>query len=632
MPDIFDLNAMRHLTLENDMARVKEGSSPLEEARQKTLAADMGRVKEMREPWEGLREKYGFDLSPEEYTRFGMYMDHGMLKEDDLVKIVTARAISQGLGRMGIEVPESNVYQNLEAYKTSILGKSILGDNEAPRTPIGDLDAIARSLKNGFITLDNGRLGIERAIAMGQKDKEVLRAIEERIRVNNEKAARNTDFQKRNIFTTIGKATAEMLPYSLATVAAGLGGWPIGIAGSFLVSGGVAAGNVFNTLIDDINADYEPALGISIGVGAVIGIAESLFGEAASLLSEITGAKTVIKSFSRSAAKAAADRVGSRVGKAAVNRLAPFAGALAMETLMNGAEEFVEEWASIGAEELAYQLSENGVKPGRDYLNRSIQAFKGGMLGSIFLSAPGAWGSANATVKNIKALKTAAEAAESFKEFEELSKENPYYKDLSSKEKEEVYSKARQKREMEEKALVERNRKEKPAASPEPVEAAPREARRKEGGSLHYKTRAVDIADNGTVSSVMTVGDPQSGNRYGQIDYRLNENELVIDRVNFASWLTDKEEVIHDALIELAAENKQAGNIVWNTENAIEMDIRDRVIKENPFGNSLQWFDPDMDAGEVKTDLEALVEQKLKGRNKGPKARTVGKICNRPTD
>ena len=80
----------------------------------------------------------------------------------------------------------------------------------------------------------------------------------------------------------------------------------------------------------------------------------------------------------------------------------------------------------------------------------------------------------------------------------------------------------------------------------------------------------------------------------------MDDTFLVINRADFASYLTDREEVIHDALLALAAENRNIRDIIWETEDPLEMDMRDRIIRENPFNKSMQWFDPDMDPAETR--------------------------------
>ena len=139
------------------------------------------------------------------------------------------------------------------------------------------------------------------------------------------------------------------------------------------------------------------------------------------------------------------------------------------------------------------------------------------------------------------------------------------------------------------------------SVAPLPTEAAPAAARRDEDGSLYTKITSRRTDADGYEEARLSIGDPWTGDSYGGISYRQDDNTIIIDSVDVPAYITNREEVIHDAVLDLAAQNKGA-DIEWNPVTPELLNIKDELIAGNPLGEGkgLQWFDAAADVSETR--------------------------------
>jgi hypothetical protein len=403
----------------------------------------------------------------------------------------------------------------------------------------------------------------------------------------------------RNWFLEGLKGLGQSWAFTASGAAAGaLGGLvnpALGVVSAALVSSADMTGLEYVSLLDQ-GVDDATARKVAIASGAIQGIIEAGLGDVAALGSRTGIGQWIFKRLHYS-------------GK--IGAVARVLAARPIDNLMEGVEEAAQELASQAFTELAKTETEKkfGVVLGRDTPEEKrraiVESFKGGFLTSMITGVPILLREGAVTRKEAQFLREAQLHSPDLKTLKENLTDFSGFRGMTKDTKNEIienlWNKAEEDRNRARQAQdADNTNAAKPIDTDEPGELNPAPARRLDDGQLYYNIRTDDVED-GVAGAVMTIADTKSGKRYGTIDYHVADNSLVIDRANMSSYLTDRGEVIHDALVNLMAENRNIRDIVWETANPLEMDMRDRIIGENPFGKNLQWFDQDMDVNETRT-------------------------------
>jgi hypothetical protein len=428
----------------------------------------------------------------------------------------------------------------------------------------------------------------------------------------------------RNWFLEGLKGLGESWAFTAKSSAAGaLGGLinpALGVVSAAAVSAADLAGLEYVSLLDQ-GVDRDTALRIAWASGAIQGIIEAVLGDVAALGSRTGIGQMIFKKLHYS-------------GK--IGAVARAFAARPIDSLMEGAEEAAQELASQAFTELAKTETEQrfGVRLDRDTPEEKrqavIESFKGGLLTAMVTGVPIMIREGAITARETRAIREIQIAAPDYESLTKSLDGLGAFRGMTKETKEEIFQGLWERREEEIRGAEQKRRDSgarKQFDPDEPSEFNPAPARRLEDGGLYYTTRTDDVEGDAAAAS-LTVGDPKTGRSYGRIDYHSDGETLEINRVDFAPYLTDREEVIRDAVVALAAENRDIKDIIWETEDPLEMDIRDRIIRENPFNKNMQWFDPDMDPGETRA-AAAIAGELRKFNLDGEKTRIATHIVYR---
>lgn len=498
--------------------------------------------------------------------------------------------------------PLTDTYENLETYNQVWLGKAF--------TPKTDVKAIADSMALGMASMEYNTLGA-RLKAAGGEDPEIEAQLAEALK----KMEKLQDNVPRPWYVEAVKMGAQSLPYTALAAGAGiatagLGAAMVGTAGgsaalmAAVKAGASIAGSGAASYAMMEGAEYADlrAQGVRHDIAAPVssisaliqaGI-ESSLGNVAGAASKI--GKTQVQTITGAVVKKLfiSGRTGA-LGKA----LMGYAG----EAIEEGAEELLQSLTSSAALEISAKLQKEGVqtKDAEQVAHEAIESFKGGFLASLVLGIPGSVTEYRGTVSEAGRV---AELARTFDEktfLSEVGRMNlSLFEGMNEEQKTEALStvwKAQQGRKGEKKPAID----EKVTDMTGPSIARPGPARRLDDGSLYVKAVDQGTREGLIEEAKLQIGDPKSGTKYGEVRYRIDADTVIVDNVSAVNYLTDKSEVIHDALVELGAQHPGMA-IEWNTTNPELETIRERLIAENPRGreSGLQWFDTDSDVTQTR--------------------------------
>ena len=303
--------------------------------------------------------------------------------------LLTAVAFSEN---MGISVKDA--MQNLD----SLIEAQFF-------TPVPKGKTAAKAVKDSFylgtLTLDRGHLGTK-LMAQTPGSEEYNATLKQLQEIDAEMAERQ-DWMARPWYTELLKFSAQTLPYSMESMAAGgLGAGLVAVAGSLIpgaaplialsgIAAGVArfgqgfaveSGNLYYDLVSQ-GIDDNVARGVASGYGVLAATIEQALGGTVSRV--LNGAGIPVKSV---ASKLTARMISSG---ALTNAAAKFAATYGTDVFMNGAEEFLQSFSSNAATNLAYVLSDlKAPKSVNDMLSEAWDEGVAGVAGSLFLGGFGA--------------------------------------------------------------------------------------------------------------------------------------------------------------------------------------------------------------------------------------------------
>lgn len=479
--------------------------------------------------------------------------------------------------------PITDTYENLESYHSAWIGKSF--------TPKTSVKAIADSMALGVASLDYNNLGA-RLKAAGGSDPEIEAQLAESLK----KMERLQDNVPRPWYIDAVKMGAQSLPYT--AIAAGAGIATAGIGGAIAGSAGasaalMAAVKAGASIVGSGAASYAMMEGAEYADLRAQGVRHDIAAPVSSISALIqAGIEASLGNVAGAASKIGQTQVQTITGAVAKKlfvsgRTGALGKALmgyAGEAIEEGAEDLLQSLASSAALEISARLQKDGVetKTAEQVAKEAMENFKGGFLSSLVLGVPG-------TVTDYRGNATearrVADLARTFDEktFKaEASQMNlSMLEGMNDTQKQEALTsiwKAQQGRKGTQKPIDNKF-----VDISGPSVAKPGPARRKDDGTLYVKAVDKGTGEGLIEQAKLQIGDPKSGAKYGEVKYRIDGDTVLVENVSAAQYLTDKTEVIHDALVELGAQHPGM-NIEWNPASPELESVRDRLVAENPAG------------------------------------------------
>ena len=337
--------------------------------------------------------------------------------------LLTAVAFSEN---MGISVKDA--MQNLD----SLIEAQFF-------TPVPKGKTAAKAVKDSFylgtLTLDRGHLGTK-LMAQTPGSEEYNATLKQLQEIDAEMAERQ-DWMARPWYTELLKFSAQTLPYSMESMAAGgLGAGLVAVAGSLIpgaaplialsgIAAGVArfgqgfaveSGNLYYDLVSQ-GIDDNVARGVASGYGVLAATIEQALGGTVSRV--LNGAGIPVKSV---ASKLTARMISSG---ALTNATAKFAATYGTDLFMQGAEEFLQSFSSNAATNLAYVLSDmKAPKSVNDMLSEAWNEGVAGVAGSLFLGGFGAGLDVRMNAKQGIGISNAAQNIHSKAQYENVVSKN----------------------------------------------------------------------------------------------------------------------------------------------------------------------------------------------------------------
>lgn len=530
------------------------------------------------------RQRYNVLVSDEEYEQMGKVIANAPNPEDESYKVALASQYSKWYG-----IPLSEAYANADVYTEAYMGRKFgEGDHK------GAFEAVTDAFVMGNNTVRMGELGNLIRDAMTDGDTESLDVyLKEYKALAAENEARQ-DNTPRNIIVEALKAGAQSAPYTGRTAAASLFGslaHPIvGAAVAWAYSSSIMQGQEFMDLLDD-GADLDTASKVSAVSGALQGLVEATLGNVASVAG--AGVKAVAgKTVSGIGGKTVgriAEGVAKRFHFGAGKKLAVnLALGYAKETFEEGAEEAVQELVSIVARDVAAELGEYDIEPqaAGEIAGQVAEAFKGGMLGSLFLAGLPLAVNSTVGLKELRQVREQARTIESEEAFVAATKDSAVFTqygdkaDAAARNVWKSYQSARDERlrtETEERAEV-------TTAEGGVSEGEAAEVYRNDDGTLYTETEG--DGDTGTFRA----GTPEQaeGNTYGHIDYTVDEaaHSVTIDEFKMA----EGRENIRAELYDNFAEAFAGYDIQWDAKGSVAKGIKADLEGANVSGTGLGWY------------------------------------------
>jgi predicted nucleic acid-binding Zn-ribbon protein len=583
---------------ETRRTQIESGSDPV------TRAAEAARP--IQQHFDSLRRQYA-DLPPAaawEYEKYDRLLPIVAASEDP--EAVRNRLNDAFLFSKILDKPIEDTYLNLETYHEQWLGKAYV-----PKTAT---KGIADSFAMGIASMEYNLLGA-RLKARGGSDPDT----EAKLAENRQKIERLQDNVPRPWYIEAVKFGAQSLPYTAIAIGAGAltGGIASAALGSAAVSGGVfaavkagasMAGSAAASFAMMEGAEYADlrAAGVRHDIAAPLSGWSALFQAAVeTALGNVAGAGAkLLKNAAPNITRAFTKRlfISGKIGA-----LGMALGGYAGEAVEEGAEEVFQTLVSAGFQNLAADIQEEGgveKKSAEKIAGEVLESFKGGFLSSLIMGAPSSIADYRGTVQDSRRL---AELARTLDEdaFKKTAREmRPSVLEGIGKEQREAFLsdvwKAQQARKAQGVPEAAEEETEAAASAARPTPFTPGPARRGDDGTLRMEIRDRQTVTPGIEEGRLTIGSP-NGDFYGGITFREDGDTVVIDKVDALQYLTDREDVIYDAVMELAA-NYPGSTIEWDTPDPELARIRDRIIGENPRGPEagLQHFEPDVDIAETR--------------------------------
>ncbi|MDR1318697.1 MAG: hypothetical protein LBJ90_03655, partial [Treponema sp.] len=572
-------------------------------------------------------ERYRVDLSNDEFAVLNQLFPNERNEEEyseNRYRVATAMQLAR-MYDISIEDAYANVDSILEAtYDRKMLYKD-------------SFKAVSDSFALGTNQVKMAVLGNRLLLATDIDERNKLWKEIEEIGRDNETLA---DGVTRNMFLEGLKGLGNSWGFTATSAGAGfLGGLinpALGVVSAAAVSSAQMIGLEYISLLSQ-GIDDETARSTAIASGIFQGVVEAVFGDVAALGAGTGLGQIIFRQLHYSGAIGAAARIiGGRV----------------VDILMEGAGESVQEMGSQSFAEAARQKTEEKVRdiiarddifdkreraaedlateayriyyektsredgfgnmlprPTTEEQDQAVkESFRVATLTSLITGVPIIGRDVYVTRRDIRQLGAAQKVASNIDEFKELTKDNEAFKGMTdenkSKIQEEIFNAGAAQREAEAERVREESAPPPPGARP--LVEYPAASRRQEGGRLSVRLPEGALNEDFTETHRMTIHDPEDDQLYGRLDFRRGENgDIQIDGIQVRSYITDRDQVIMDAVKELGV-NFPGARIDWDPENTGDRILRDRLLNGRPPGLDLglNWFDGKKDYEAVESQAE----------------------------
>jgi len=541
--------------------------------------------------------RYGVDVPDEYYEQFNKIIsqtENPQQAQEEAYRIGSAIKYSQMYG-----MPLEEAYSKVDAL------------NEANFTDLQDQKGRFEALSDMFSLGNNnvklGQLGQQLMTANATGDTELAQNLMAQIDAINQQNNLLQDNTPRSWVMEALEAGAQSLPFTGYVAAAGIFGNFIapaaGTGAAFAASSYLSAGQEYLDMLAN-GSNHKTASIVANVSGAIQGLIEADLGITNGILKST--ASLMGKEAAEKAAKVTLEEIGKKVAKrfhfgAGKKVLVNYLEQYGKNVLGEGVEEFLQEITSIVGQEVAASLDGYDI-PDDDFnsiVNRTTEAFKGGVLGALALGLVLPVKNPVADVKSYKFIKDTADAYESGEMFKEAVKESPVFEGMSDEQKadviQEIWEKAQANKETEasqnavdiaEVQDAARGAEERQITTDEEgneIEAEPEAVAREESGKLMYSDDE-NINDDGTVSGTFRAGDKtkEDNNRYGYIKYTADEDNktVTIDDFKMAKGREGLRGEVYDEFAQ-----KYAGyDIQWNAAGSEAIQFKENLIQSNPSG------------------------------------------------
>ncbi len=572
-------------------------------------------------------EEYGVELPDGYYDAFRPILENCRTQEERqemAYKLGTAAKYSELTGE-----PFADVWQNVDAYSKANFPnlQNQKGIFEATR------DMIAVGQNNVKL----GNLGQQLMKAHRENDEELAASLMAEIDAINQRNSVLQEHIPDRWWKEAVEAGAPSIPFTGYVAGAGIIGNfltpAVGTLAATTTSSYLAGGQEYIDMIAN-GSTPETARIVSNVSGIFQGIIEADLGITSGLL------KSTAKLMGKEAAENAAKKTLEEIGRKAFKRfhfgpgktlVTNFALNYAGNVLGEGVEEASQNVVSVLGKELAaildgYDLPDDDIK---SIVSQTMQEFKGGMLGAVFLGVAPAGLNAMADVRQYSKVKQSAETIESPEAFYNTVKDNPIFEGMSDTNKRETSREIWEKAQLrKEEAVNEEARKiaeirdagegkGQPAVDENgnEIETEANPVARNESGRLFTQVKE-NKDDNGNVTGgTFLVGDrtqsDNEDNRYGYIKYSQNENgDISIDNFYMKE---EREGLRNEVFAEFAREHPDV-NIEWNTKEAEATSLKEELIKNNPSGekNGLNYYTTEeLENIDTRKKIDTILREKF---------------------
>ena len=597
------------------------------------------------------RQRYGVELSDDEYSQINDLIAHAENPDEESHKIASAILVSQNTN-----IPLAESYQNIDSYI-----QGLWGDGEKTTSYKNAFVAIKDMFVMGANNIQIGNLGNKILAAEKDGDEEALQIYMNQYKALMDDNALRQDNAPRTWVTKVLECGAQSAPYTGAVSGAAILGSFLGPAGSvgasLITSTALMRGEIY---MDYRSKGIQPEIARSASLVSALpqAVIEASLGEIAAWAGAGIKAlgKGASKTFSAKLAESLANTMQAKfhfgVGsKLAVRGITEYFGNLAEE----GAEEYLQE--GVGAivenaatkaqtrinqekraeilEALSNDLGEQFTKDFEEGLLKEypdletqsfeeihknmLESFKGGIMGAIALGAVPTAVNTTLTAKEYGMVKEIAEEVPSKEMFKKFAKEDPEAKKVfeqftEGKERDEAITKtwenAQSIRDKKDAELIAGTKEttsfsENMEAAPEVNEEGESEvipAYRTKEGRLY--TNIEDKTDSdGKEYKTFTVGNAEAEdkNLYGYINYTTDEETNTVTITDFK--MAAHRRGLTQETFEQFAEDHAGENIEWNPTTKRGKELKNYLISQNASGknNGLNYYKTQDDLIDLET-------------------------------
>jgi len=622
-------------------------------------------IKEKTEFRNKVTENSGIEFSSLEYDTLNKMRKKGILGDDDIYKLAFSKVLGNYLGLTTASVFRNydemwqlvsedmeNRYALPKSRYEAIRDSVQIAQN---MNPMGLMGIELQNLHNSMRYADDSEKQ-----ALQEKADELWKKINVLKSANDELGKR----MPKDALTTIITSTIQSAPMTGKSVAGGIAGglvtggigaavgagaggvgagpgfaagWGVGYnVGSFLTSTAEMTGLLYVDLLaagveqenasrlalvgGSINGFIESGLGIVAGWGKSAG--KAIGGAVLSKELQAKIAEAASKSFiKRISTSVASSSVGKNIITRTVFDIAKQAG-----------EEGLEEGLQFLVEQAMYSLGDamQNAPVNRDlwgspaFMSEMKQSIIGGIAGGLGFGIAGLpltiTGNVVDTARQTKQLKNLAAAIDNEVEFRELAKKIPLAEKLSDGEIKEIYdSQENERRAYQEEARLASELGEtaggegyaEKKTDSETGEVIPlKNSKTGEAipfGEVYHKKNGLLFTELDEKRGIFKIGDPRvegKKNLYAHFEYKIDDDGTV--RINKFRVRTDLDTAeFRREAFDRFAEAFAGHEIAWDAKTNREVEIREELIKSNPYGTGLNYYPEKINIADEIVDTAA---------------------------